>query len=303
MCRWPSSSRLPRSRHLHTGRARALLRRRGPARAIVPLAHEPDVCGARHEGEPGHLRRNILCQAHFLLWGHQDQGVQRLALYELSVCQRDHARGRTPALPSHRRCQRDESPGTRRQHWRGADARAVHYPAPVGPAQGTPPLSLIFPIFLPHLRLCGVVSLYMRVLPYKCRKILEMMIELRSYATCWGALADVRLVGGAAVAAAAGQSNTVVYNQNQNGAKSGFELCFDPSTLGPGTMGTGAKTRLESSMKKFQPHLNYPSYFFSGQVRRVRCLCGELLTRWHHVLHGESAHTVRIEFTGQFVKI
>ena len=36
----------------------------------------------------------------------------------------------------------------------------------------------------------------------------------------------------------------------QNGAKSGFEICFGPSTLG-----AGAKTRLESRIKKFTPHL------------------------------------------------
>ena len=35
----------------------------------------------------------------------------------------------------------------------------------------------------------------------------------------------------------------------QNGAKSGFEMCFGPSTLG-----TGAKTRLESRIKEFTPH-------------------------------------------------
>ena len=35
----------------------------------------------------------------------------------------------------------------------------------------------------------------------------------------------------------------------QNGAKSGFEMCF-----GPSTMGAGAKTRLESRIKKFTPH-------------------------------------------------
>ena len=34
-----------------------------------------------------------------------------------------------------------------------------------------------------------------------------------------------------------------------NGAKSGFEMCFGPSTLG-----AGAKTRLESRIKKFTPH-------------------------------------------------
>ena len=35
----------------------------------------------------------------------------------------------------------------------------------------------------------------------------------------------------------------------QNGAKSGFEMCFGPSTLG-----AGAKTRLESRIKKLTPH-------------------------------------------------
>ena len=35
----------------------------------------------------------------------------------------------------------------------------------------------------------------------------------------------------------------------QNGAKSGFEMCFGPSTLG-----AWAKTRLESRIKKFTPH-------------------------------------------------
>ena len=35
----------------------------------------------------------------------------------------------------------------------------------------------------------------------------------------------------------------------QNGAKSGFEMCFGPSTLG-----AGAKTRLESRIKTFTPH-------------------------------------------------
>ena len=35
----------------------------------------------------------------------------------------------------------------------------------------------------------------------------------------------------------------------QNGAKSGFEMCFGPSTLG-----AGAKTRRESRIKEFTPH-------------------------------------------------
>ena len=36
----------------------------------------------------------------------------------------------------------------------------------------------IFPIFLPRFRLYEVVSLHRCVLPYKCRKILEMLLEL-----------------------------------------------------------------------------------------------------------------------------
>ena len=42
----------------------------------------------------------------------------------------------------------------------------------------------------------------------------------------------------------------------QNGAKSGFEMCFPPSTLG-----AGCKTRLGSSLKKLPPrciHLKVP---------------------------------------------
>ena len=41
----------------------------------------------------------------------------------------------------------------------------------------TPP-SPIFPVLLPHFRLCGVVSIYMCVLPYKYRKILAMLLKL-----------------------------------------------------------------------------------------------------------------------------
>ena len=42
----------------------------------------------------------------------------------------------------------------------------------------------------------------------------------------------------------------------QNGAKSGFEMCFGPSTLGAGTLGAGTKTRFESRLKKSLPHCN-----------------------------------------------
>ena len=41
---------------------------------------------------------------------------------------------------------------------------------------------------------------------------------------------------------------------NQNGATSGFEMCFAPSTFGAGGP---TKTRLESSIKKFKPHFIY----------------------------------------------
>ncbi len=49
-----------------------------------------------------------------------------------------------------------------------------------------------------------------------------------------------------------GQSISKIYTTPpffQNGAKSGFEMCFGPSTLG-----AGAKTRLESRIKQFTPH-------------------------------------------------
>ena len=61
----------------------------------------------------------------------------------------------------------------------------------------------------------------------------------------------------------------------QNGlqAKSGFEMCFGPSTLG-----AGAKTRLESRIKKFTPHCVH----IKGTQRAV-----------HHVCHtGQSISTI-----------
>ena len=42
----------------------------------------------------------------------------------------------------------------------------------------TKPSSPIFPIFLPHCRLYEVVSLRMCVIPYKYRKIVEMLLKL-----------------------------------------------------------------------------------------------------------------------------
>ena len=38
----------------------------------------------------------------------------------------------------------------------------------------------------------------------------------------------------------------------QNGAKSGFEMCFDIGSQH--VLGAGAKTRLESRIKEFTPH-------------------------------------------------
>ena len=43
--------------------------------------------------------------------------------------------------------------------------------------------------------------------------------------------------------------NRAPFFQNGLQAKSGFEMCF-----GPGTLGAGAKTRLESRIKEFTPH-------------------------------------------------
>ena len=41
----------------------------------------------------------------------------------------------------------------------------------------------------------------------------------------------------------------------------GFEMCVNPSTLWPGTLGAGAKTQFESSINEFKPHLSYDSVF------------------------------------------
>ena len=79
----------------------------------------------------------------------------------------------------------------------------------------------------------------------------------------------------------------------QNGAKSGFEMCF-----GLRTLGAGAKTRLESRIKKFTPHCvciipssRLPSRLFFPFVRaraRARGLShsrlrtkGCTLGKWH----------------------
>ena len=51
----------------------------------------------------------------------------------------------------------------------------------------------------------------------------------------------------------------------QNGAKSGFEMCFGPSTLG-----AGAKTRLESRIKRFTPHCHIVFAGSNPSRRRLR---------------------------------
>ena len=56
-----------------------------------------------------------------------------------------------------------------------------------------------------------------------------------------------------------GQSIAII---NQNGATSGFEMCFAPSTKGAGVP---TKTRLEARMKKVKPHSIYAFYDFSGR--------------------------------------
>ena len=50
-----------------------------------------------------------------------------------------------------------------------------------------PPISPIFPIVLPHFRLYEVVSLHMCFLPFKYRKILEMVLELMELCELMGA--------------------------------------------------------------------------------------------------------------------
>ena len=64
----------------------------------------------------------------------------------------------------------------------------------------------------------------------------------------------------------AGQSisnsyTTPPFFQNGLQAKSGFEMCFGPSTLGA-ALGAGAKTRLESSKRSFNPIQIIYSFFF-----------------------------------------
>ena len=50
----------------------------------------------------------------------------------------------------------------------------------------------IFPIFLPHFRLCEVVSLHTCVLPYKYRKILEMLLKLMKLCKLMGSRTSTR---------------------------------------------------------------------------------------------------------------
>ena len=60
----------------------------------------------------------------------------------------------------------------------------------------------------------------------------------------------------------------------QNGAKSGFEMCFGPSTLG-----AGAKTRLESRIKKFARHI-----VFTGRVPAKDAVTAPRIVPSLHVL-------------------
>ena len=46
-------------------------------------------------------------------------------------------------------------------------------------------------------------------------------------------------------------------------------MCSGPSTLGPITLGGGAKTRLEFSIRKFKPHLRTLIHFFSGALKLI----------------------------------
>ena len=81
-----------------------------------------------------------------------------------------------------------------------------------------------------------------------------------------------------------GQSSTNhTIIEHHNGATSRFEMCF-----GPGTLDAGAKTRLESSIKKFQPHLNHVC-FFSGDPRDG-IEAAMILTHWSYdPINGEQA--------------
>ena len=55
------------------------------------------------------------------------------------------------------------------------------------------------------------------------------------------------------------------YSMNQNGATSGFEMCFAASTKS--TFGAGGEKRLESSIKKFKPHISFMIDFFQDVIR------------------------------------
>ena len=62
-----------------------------------------------------------------------------------------------------------------------------------------------------------------------------------------------------------------------NGAKSGFEMCFGPSTLG-----AGAKTRLESRIKEFTPHCVFRPWTAREAARAILRLRRVRAPRWRN---------------------
>ena len=88
----------------------------------------------------------------------------------------------------------------------------------------------------------------------------------------------------------------------QNGAKSGFEMCF-----GPSTSGAGAKTRLESRIKEFTPHrvcrpgdhnLNNALSFFFKLAQNLNLGCVFLSDPSTNGAGGRNQNTSRIQYKG-----
>ena len=125
------------------------------------------------------------------------------------------------------------------------DVVGVCGPGPGSSAGGTAPLPRIFPIFLPHFRLYEVYSRHMCVLPYTYRKILGTLLKLMKLCVIIGALLrDISFVASAddvgdtrwSVGCAYATGQTISNDKIspllfENGAKSGFEMWFGPSTL------------------------------------------------------------------------
>ena len=74
----------------------------------------------------------------------------------------------------------------------------------------------------------------------------------------------------------------------QNGAKSGFEMCFGPSTLG-----AGAKTLLESRIKEFTPHC-VCRYILTDRVQEheTQNVAGTVPLAWCPCLSSSTRHAV-----------